>query len=38
MVLDFRKSIAFWKISKRRPFVLRVQQSVDKDEYGVLVE
>jgi hypothetical protein len=38
MVLDFPKSAPFWTISRLRPFVLRVRQSVDKDEYGVLVE
>ena len=34
----FPKNIAFWKISRLRPFVLRVKQNVDKDEDGVLVE
>jgi hypothetical protein len=38
MVLDFRKIVAFWKIPWLSIFVLRVRQSVDKDEYGVLVE
>jgi hypothetical protein len=32
------ENIAFCKISRLLPFVLRVKQSVGKNEYGVLVE
>jgi len=38
IVFDLRKNIAFWKISRLRHVVLRVKHSVDKDEYGELVE
>lgn len=35
---DSRKSIGFWKVYRRRPFVLLVKELVEEDERGALVE
>jgi hypothetical protein len=35
---DFRKSIAFWKAPRRRPFILLAKKHVDEDEYGAVME
>jgi len=34
---DFRKSNAFWEVSRLRPFVPLVKKNVNENEYGALV-
>ena len=38
MLPAFRKSLAFWKVPRLRPFVFLVRAAVDEDECGGLVE
>jgi hypothetical protein len=38
MLLVFRKSLAFWKVPRLRPFVFLVKAIVDEDECGGLAE